>query len=401
MIQSKQELVQLIPSIYQVFNIPVFSLSNDLLIIDSPADFLQLHQNYFQTIIKEININQYKIYTHFHQKASYFLFYYPMEDISYFCIGPFFTKKITSQDHPSDYTFLQNVTSYTIQDFLHLPYISQNITKHILFIYQILTGQCIESIELKNSYQETTTPSLKQEHTLDKELFQIRETTTHEFSYSYEQKIIQYIQNENSSNARLLMSDVLQIKDGRHLSKNQIQSTKYKLVCAVTVFTRGVIDVGVPIAKAYTLSDIYISKIDCATANELHQMISDVITDFTSLVKSYKHAQNPYWIKKCKNYISHNLHQQIKLEDLAAIVGMNAQYLSTQFKKDTNQTVKQYINQKKINEAQFLIKNSDYSLAEITDILQYSNQSHFNKVFKSITGLTPLQYKNHGTTLKD
>ena len=50
--------------------------------------------------------------------------------------------------------------------------------------------------------------------------------------------------------------------------------------------------------------------------------------------------------------------------------------------------------EKKVQEAQFLIKNSSYTLAEISDILQFSSQSHFNKVFKERTGKTPTQYKN-------
>ena len=140
----------------------------------------------------------------------------------------------------------------------------------------------------------------------------------HEFSYTYEQKILNYIQNEDSTSARILMIELLQIKDERHLSKNQLQSAKYKVVAAIAVFTRGVISIGVPVDKAYSLSDVYIVKVDQSnTINQLHKLISDAIIDFTQLVKRYRNIQNPYWVKICKNYISHNLHKNITLLDLA------------------------------------------------------------------------------------
>ena len=111
------------------------------------------------------------------------------------------------------------------------------------------------------------------------------------------------------------LSELLQIKDERHLSLNQIQSSKYKVVSAIAIFTRSIIDVGVPIAKAYTISDVYIMKTDqCQSSQQLYKVISDAITDFTHLVKRYKHIEYPYWVKICKGYISHHLHQHIMHE---------------------------------------------------------------------------------------
>lgn len=396
MIQTTSELTALLPAFYVNLNLPVFLLSKDLNILASPKNFLSLEIDYFAQIIKTSQIDPYKTFMHFYHQEVYLFFPLSLEDISYICIGPVFHKKITSKDRPSDYPFMSHVvSSYTIDDFMKLPYIHVKIIDCYLFIYQVITGETLDPSILKNNFKQVGINPLKQENSLQSELFVIRETSVHEFSYTYEKKILKYIQEGNSTQARILMNELVQIKDHRELSQNHLQSIKYKIVAAITLFTRGVIDVGVPIANAYTLSDVYIAKVDeCMIPSQLFKLIADAITDFTNLVKRYQHIQNPYWVRKCKNYISENLHKPLTLDEIADIIGMNPSYLSSQFKKVTGKSLKRYINEKKITEAQFLIKNSTYSLAEISEILQFSNQSHFNKVFKEITHSSPVQYKN-------
>lgn len=393
---TQTELINALPSIYQCLQIPVYLLDRQLQIrYSTPSFFLKLKTDYFQTMIDPQKINEYKIYVHF-KEAVFFFFSYPSKEISYVVLGPFFAKKITPKDKPSDYRILKYTTkSYTLNDFMKMPYVFNDLKQNITFVYQIVTGKTIETKELKLNFVKPSTTPLKQEDALDQELFAIRENNLHDFSYEYEKKIINCIQNENSTQARILLSELLQIKDERYLSRNEIQSAKYKVVCAVAIFTRSIIEVGVPISKAYTLSDVYIVKADqCQTTQEIYKMITDAIVDFTHLVKRYKHIQNPYWVKICKSYISHHLHQHITLDELAKEVDMNPSYLSSQFKKITGQSLKQYINHQKIKEAQFLIKNSHYTLLEIADILKFSSQSHFQKVFKDMIGMSPIRYKN-------
>ncbi|MEG0453712.1 MAG: AraC family transcriptional regulator, partial [Coprobacillus sp.] len=164
---------------------------------------------------------------------------------------------------------------------------------------------------------------------------------------------------------------------------------------AITIFTRAVIETGVPVSKAYFTSDIYINKVDaCSSHQKLYDILNDAIVDYTRLVKRYRDLQNPHWVKACKDYISKNLHQKISLNDLAEVVSMNPQYLSVQFKKITGISIKEYINKHKIQEAQFLLKNSNYTLSEISMILNFATPSHMSKTFKEIIGKTPLEYKN-------
>ncbi|WP_443988846.1 helix-turn-helix domain-containing protein [Faecalibacillus intestinalis] len=55
---------------------------------------------------------------------------------------------------------------------------------------------------------------------------------------------------------------------------------------------------------------------------------------------------------------------------------------------------KRYINKRKVEEAKFLIQCTNVSLLEISTTLSFADQSHFSKVFKKYTDISPNQYKN-------
>ena len=57
-------------------------------------------------------------------------------------------------------------------------------------------------------------------------------------------------------------------------------------------------------------------------------------------------------------------------------------------------TVKNYIITAKIEYAMELIKNTDMLFSEISELVGYSDNFHFSKIFKKHTGFTPTEYKN-------
>lgn len=395
MIKRKHQLLHLQSAIYENLHLPLLLLDKDLQVIHLTPMFQYIRQDYFQSMIKKEDILQYKIYAYHDLQENYFFFQYSLENISYICLGPFFNPKTTSLNHP----ILQHIADQ-IQNYNDLPYISSQSLEYITFIYQMITGMSIEVRELE-LHDFPFLQSLKNKQILEDELIQMRKTSYHQSNYEYEQKILEYIKNNDSTKAHILMKELLQIKGGRYLDFEQIQSMKDKLLYAVVILMKGIIDADILISKAYALGDFYTVQIEEATSKqELYEMLTPMINDFASLFKKYQYVQTLPWIEKCKDYISHHLHDDITLEDIGDFLHMNPCYVSTHFKKVTKISLKQYIHDKKTREAMFLINNSDYSLSEITKILKFSNQSHFHKIFRANTGITPLQYKNKEGTLK-
>lgn len=85
--------------------------------------------------------------------------------------------------------------------------------------------------------------------------------------------------------------------------------------------------------------------------------------------------------------------KQHRLEFYADLMCITPKYLSTIVRNVTGKTAGQWINHFIIKEAKNLLANSNMNIAEITDILGFSNQSFFGKFFKHHTGKSPLAFR--------
>jgi AraC family transcriptional regulator len=91
-------------------------------------------------------------------------------------------------------------------------------------------------------------------------------------------------------------------------------------------------------------------------------------------------------------YMHANLDREIPLEELANVANMSQSYLSRLFKQATGLSPHQYFINIRIDKAKSLIQSRDYTMAEISAVLGFSDQSHMNRHFKRITGLSPREF---------
>lgn len=98
-------------------------------------------------------------------------------------------------------------------------------------------------------------------------------------------------------------------------------------------------------------------------------------------------------IDKVKRYISLHIGEELSCEDIASYVYLNPDYLTRLFKKETGQTVMEYIQNERIDRAKQLMKTTDLSVTRIAEQIGYSNFSHFARMFRRNTGLSPLEYR--------
>ena len=94
------------------------------------------------------------------------------------------------------------------------------------------------------------------------------------------------------------------------------------------------------------------------------------------------------------NHVKANFKQPISLEEISDTVSMTVPSFCRYFKKITNKTFTQFVNEYRLVHASKLLAEQPMSITEVCFESGFNNFSHFNKSFKAFTGQNPSEYRN-------
>ncbi len=101
-------------------------------------------------------------------------------------------------------------------------------------------------------------------------------------------------------------------------------------------------------------------------------------------------------IKRCINFINDNYKENISIDTLSEIAGLSASHFHRVFKVITGQSPVQFILSKRLMEAKRLLTQTSLSVKEICYECGFDNQSYFSRTFKQKNNMTPIDFrKNH------
>ena len=98
-------------------------------------------------------------------------------------------------------------------------------------------------------------------------------------------------------------------------------------------------------------------------------------------------------VTKVKEYISVHYAEDLRLEDLSALVGMAPSAFSRFFKQHTTRTLSDYIIDVRLGNAARQLVNTSTSISEICYSCGFNNLSNFNRIFKARRGYTPRDFR--------
>lgn len=129
-------------------------------------------------------------------------------------------------------------------------------------------------------------------------------------------------------------------------------------------------------------------------ASKLFSIDIDRATQSPFMIFKGQKEHNDDEVKEAQKFIENNYHDKIMVKQLAENVAMSRRTLERRFKKATKNTVKEYIQRVKIEAAKRDLEVGQKNIGEVMYEVGYSDTKSFRNVFRRVTGLTPIDYRN-------
>ena len=120
----------------------------------------------------------------------------------------------------------------------------------------------------------------------------------------------------------------------------------------------------------------------------------DHLTRSTDGVKVHHSSKlRDFYIHEASEFVEHNFQNDISVEDIADVSGLNRSYFGKIFKEALGKSPQEFLLNYRMVKAAELLKLTKLSVGDISSAVGYGNQLHFSRAFKSIYGVSPKKWR--------
>lgn len=277
---------------------------------------------------------------------------------------------------------------------LHEFYNSLSIlsVKHSAYIGSLLVNLCSHPYIYPKLL---TSDIIKPELNTEELITNISETKNIiETRYNYEKKISNAVIKGDKDEANNILEKSASLYDFTYrIPEDPIRSTKDLTFTLNTLLRVSAEKGGVHPIYIHNISEKFAIMIERSPNIPYLQKLNRImINEYCDLVKMFSTSNYSPIVKSAVDYINLNIGHHLTLNSIADIIHVNPSHLSRKFKSETNMTVIDYINEKRVQEAKLYLERSNIPFTEVALMVGFNDLNYFGRVFKKITSLTPSQY---------
>ena len=134
-------------------------------------------------------------------------------------------------------------------------------------------------------------------------------------------------------------------------------------------------------------------RADAFSALAIEGLILEILAEASRRQTGEDEKQFPRWLAQTKDFLHDNFTDSFVVEDIARVAGVHPVHLSRVFRREFGCTIGEYVRHLRAEFANRQISATETPLSEIALAAGFADQSHLNKTFKSLYGLTPAEYR--------
>lgn len=144
------------------------------------------------------------------------------------------------------------------------------------------------------------------------------------------------------------------------------------------------------------LSNFFFEKIiEFSRSDNILDLWNEMIQKYCALVNNHATRNYSLPIQKIILKIDSDLSSDLSLKALANYLNVNASYLSNLFRKETGDTLTNYVNKRRMEYASHLLQSTPHSISTIAQACGILDDNYFTKLFKKHYKLTPTKFRNN------
>ena len=213
--------------------------------------------------------------------------------------------------------------------------------------------------------------------------------------YAFEAQLMDAVSKGLTHKAEMLFSGFSTAAFERRLS-DPLRNLKNYAIIMNTLLRKAVQDGGVHPIYIDSLSSDFARRIEQVPEPAAMQaFMLEMFRAYCRLVRKRSMHGYSQPVQKTVIRIDSDLTADLSLSSLAEAQGINASYLSALFRRETGETVTDYVNRRRVELAVHLLSTTSLQVQTVAQHCGFADVHYFTKVFKKLTGETPRQLREH------
>ena len=217
-----------------------------------------------------------------------------------------------------------------------------------------------------------------------------------DYPLAKERALLSLIAQGDYANANQLLNELLGFV--LFASGRDMGLTKARILELVVLMSRAALEGGASVEAILKLNNAFLAQVQkTASIEDLSVSLAAMLKRFADCVSTQKSTRHADLMQKAVQFLNAHYAQRMDLTTASTHLHMSAAHFSKVFKEETGQGFVHYLNQIRVERSKDLLRDHSVSLAAITEMVGFEDQSYFTKVFRRHTGMSPGQYrKNRG-----